>query len=465
MPLSDCLIAEGESRSPIPVHLVTAEAAGALLDGLDPAQRTFARASGFEGTAGQLCLLPGAGGAVASVLFGIGKPDGQPFALARLGPQLPPGDYAFATLPAQAGEVLLALALQRYAFTRYKPPTTAKPAPRFVAPASVDLGSVKRIADAVAFGRDLINTPANDLGPAELAEAALDTARGLGAETEVIVGDDLLARGFPLIHAVGAGSVRQPRLVDITWGDPTHPKVTIVGKGVVFDTGGLDIKPSANMLLMKKDMGGAAAALVAARLVMEAGLSVRLRVLIPIVENAVSGRAMRPSDVVRSRKGLSVEINNTDAEGRLILADALSLADEDAPELIVDFATLTGAARVALGPDLPALFTRDDALAADLGAMGAAVQDPTWRLPLWSGYAGMLDSKVADLSNVSSGAFAGAITAALFLERFVERAKSWAHVDLYAWNATSKPGRPEGGDIQVARALYALMARRWPPQA
>jgi leucyl aminopeptidase len=281
------------------------------------------------------------------------------------------------------------------------------------------------------------------------------------ASVEAIVGDDLLARNFPMIHAVGRASPRAPRLIDLRWGRESDPRVTVVGKGVAFDTGGLNLKPDAAMALMKKDMGGAAAALALADMVMGARLGTRLRVLVPAVENAVSGASFRPGDVLPSRKGLTVEIGNTDAEGRLILADALALADEEAPELVVDFATLTGAARVALGPDLPPFYTEDDALAADLARLAEAVNDPAWRLPLWPPYAAMLESKIADINHVSGGPFAGSITAAHFLRRFATAAKAHVHFDIYAWNPSAMPGRPEGGEVQGARLVYALLKERY----
>ncbi len=299
------------------------------------------------------------------------------------------------------------------------------------------------------------------MDPAELAEAAQSLASRHGAAFNTIVGDDLLKQNFPLIHAVGRAAARAPRLIDFTWGDPAAPKITLVGKGVCFDTGGLDIKSDAGMLNMKKDMGGAACMLAAAHMIMDAKLKVRLRVLIPAVENAISGDAFRPLDIYRSRLGLTVEIGNTDAEGRLVLADALALADEEAPELIADMATLTGAARVALGPELPPLFTHDDTLAADLARHGHAERDPMWRLPLWRPYESLLDSKTADINNVG-GPQAGAITAALFLNRFVTAAKAWAHFDIFAWTPSAKPARPDGGECQIARALYALLKERTP---
>jgi leucyl aminopeptidase len=298
------------------------------------------------------------------------------------------------------------------------------------------------------------------MGPAELEQAARALADKHGAKVQSIVGDELLKQNFPLIHAVGRAAARAPRLIDLTWGDAAAPKITLVGKGVCFDTGGLDIKPDSGMLIMKKDMGGAANVLAAAHMIMDGKLKVRLRVLIPAVENAIAGDAFRPLDVYKSRKGITVEIGNTDAEGRLVLADALALADEEAPELIVDMATLTGAARVALGPELPPLFTHDDALASDLARHAEAERDPLWRLPLWRPYESMLDSKTADINNVG-GPQAGAITAALFLNRFVTATRAWAHFDIYAWTPAPKPARPDGGECQVARALYALLKERY----
>jgi leucyl aminopeptidase len=313
----------------------------------------------------------------------------------------------------------------------------------------------------VTLARDLINTPANDLGPVQLETAAREVASRHGASFWVIIGDDLLTQNFPLIHAVGRAAASAPRLIDLQWGDPAHPKVTLVGKGVCFDTGGLDIKPDNAMLIMKKDMGGAATVLALAHMVMDRRLKLRLRVLIPAVENSISGSAFRPLDVYPSRKGLNVEIGNTDAEGRLILADALALADEETPDLLIDMGTLTGAARVALGPELPPFYTDDEQLAAEVARFASAENDPVWRLPLWQPYAAMLDSKIADLNNVSTGGFAGSITCALFLKRFVSAAKSWLHFDIYAWNPSAKPARPEGGECQAARALYALLAARY----
>jgi len=318
---------------------------------------------------------------------------------------------------------------------------------------------LSRIVEGVTLCRDLTNTPSNDMGPAELEAAGRAFARRHGAKVRVTSGDTL-AKNFPLVNAVGAGSARKPRLIDITWGKPGDQKITLVGKGVCFDTGGLDIKPDSGMLNMKKDMAGAATALALAHMIIGRRLKVRLRVLIPAVENAISGTSFRPRDVYTSRKGISVEIGNTDAEGRLILADALTLADEEKPAMIVDFATLTGAARVALGPDVPPFFTDDDALADALARAGSTENDPVWRMPLWRPYQAMLDSKVADLNNVGAGGHGGAITAALFLRRFVS-AKSWVHLDIFAWTPAAKPGRPEGAECQTARALYAMLCKRY----
>ncbi|HKH96131.1 MAG TPA: leucyl aminopeptidase family protein [Beijerinckiaceae bacterium] len=424
---------------------------------LSPTARAFAKAQDFAPKPGAVLIVPDAEGAIEAVVLGDDPAD--PFAAGKLPAMLPEGAYAFAAAPRDPALATLAWLLGSYAFTRYG----AKPvkAVRLVPPDGVDAGEVSRIAAAVAGGRDLINTPANDLGPEEIEAAARRLAEAHKAEIACVVGDDLIVQNFPMIHAVGRASPRLPRLIDMRWGAPGAPKVTVVGKGVAFDTGGLDIKPGASMLLMKKDMGGAAAALALADMIMGARLPVRLRVLIPAVENAISGSAFRPGDVLPSRKGLTVEIGNTDAEGRLILADALALADEEEPDLIVDFATLTGAARTALGPDLPPFYTEDDALAADLARLGMVVNDPVWRLPLWRPYARMLESKIADVNHVSSGPMAGSITAALFLRRFAPRARAHVHFDIYAWTPKAKPGRPEGGEVQGARVVYAVLRERY----
>jgi leucyl aminopeptidase len=433
-----------------------------LRERLDPHGRAFAEASGFEPKAGRHLLLPATGGGLAGVLFALEPPGDQnadlfrPGALAGL---LPAGAYRFANAPHDPKLAALAFALGCYRFTRYRKQDENEL--KLELPGNVDGDDLSRIVEGVFLARDLINTPANDMGPAELEDAARTLAGRHGASARAIVGDALISEGFPLIHAVGRAASRAPRLVDMVWGDPGHPKVTLIGKGVCFDTGGLDIKPESGMLNMKKDMGGAATMLALAHMLMDRGTKLRLRVLIPAVENAISGSAFRPRDVYRSRKGLSVEIGNTDAEGRLVLADALALADEEQPELIADMATLTGAARVALGPDIPPFYTDDDELSAVLAACAASENDPLWRMPLWRPYDQMLDSRVADLNNVSSGNFGGSITAALFLRRFVAAATPWLHFDIFAWNPTAKPGRPEGAECQAARALYALLVARY----
>ncbi|WP_395666495.1 leucyl aminopeptidase family protein [Methylocella sp.] len=444
-----------------PIHFVTAANWPALRETLDPAAAAHAQACGFEPKPGHFLILPGE---PPRALFAIEAEDAAKDLLrpGRLAALLPAGLWRFADAPHDAGLAALSFLLSAYKFRRYKSGGAAAAA-ELCAPDGVDAARIERVASAVALGRDLINTPANDLGPAALEAAALACAAQYQAQANVIRGEALLASGFPLIHAVGRAAAEPPRLVDFSWGDPDAPKVTLVGKGVCFDSGGLDVKPSAGMLLMKKDMGGAATALALASMIMDAALPLRLRVILPIVENAISAEAFRPGDVYPSRKGLTVEIGNTDAEGRLILADALALADEEAPELLIDFATLTGAARVALGPDLPPFYTADDAFAQAVADHAAAAQDPVWRMPLWDPYDAMLDSKVADLNNVGGGAFAGSITAALFLRRFVGRAKAWAHFDLYGWTPSAKPGKPEGGEIQAARLLYDLLEARFPP--
>ena len=454
-------VARGEAPA-VPIRFATTETWASLREGLDPRARTFAEAAGFEPQPGRHLLLPGAGDSLAGVLFGIeaaAKPDKDRFLPGRLPGLLPAGTYRFANAPHDVRLAALAFALGSYRFTRYRT-VEAKDA-RLELPEGLDGADLTRIVEGVTLARDLINTPANDLGPAELEDAARTRAARHGAAIRSVVGEDLPAENFPLIHAVGRAAARAPRLVDLTWGDPADPKVTLVGKGVVFDSGGLDIKPESAMLNMKKDMGGAASALALAHMAMDRGLKLRLRVLIPAVENAISGAAFRPRDVYRSRKGLTVEIGNTDAEGRLVLADALALADEETPALIVDMATLTGAARVALGPDLPPFYTADDTLAADLEGSAATENDPLWRMPLWRPYESMLESKTADLNNVATGGFAGSITAALFLSRFVAAARSWVHLDIFAWTPSAKSARPEGGECQAARALYGLLQARY----
>jgi leucyl aminopeptidase len=454
-------VARGEAAQPVPIWFVTAATEPQVRGDLDSGARAFAGAAGFEPQPGRHLLLPGAD-TLSGVLFGLEAPD-KPvkdlFSPGRLPSLLPAGTYRFANAAHDQRLATLAFALGSYRFGRYR--KVEDKAVRLELPDGVDGADLTRIAEGVALARDLINTPANDLGPAELEEAARGLAAKHGASIRSIVGDELIAGNFPLIHAVGRAAAREPRLIDMTWGNASHPRITLVGKGVCFDTGGLDIKPESAMLIMKKDMGGAACVLALAHMIMDRHLRVRLRVLIPAVENAIAGSAFRPLDVYRSRQGLTVEIGNTDAEGRLILADALALADEEAPELVVDMATLTGAARVALGPDLPPFYTEDEALAADVARSAAAENDPLWRMPLWRAYESMLESKTADINNVSSGNQGGSITAALFLSRFVSKAKAWVHLDVYGWNPSAKSARPEGGECQAARALYALLTEKY----
>jgi leucyl aminopeptidase len=447
-----------------PVWLVSAENWPTVKSAIGAAAAAFAEHCGFQPKAGRMQLLPGEAGALAGVLFGVDEanaPTRDPFAPGKLATSLPEGAYRFANAPHDADLAALGFLLALYRYDRFK--ANKAPKPSLVASEEVDAVRIQRIAEAIAYGRDLVNAPANVLGPNALEQEAVKLAERFDASVTVVRGDELIGANFPLIHAVGRAAAEGPRLVDFSWGREDAPKVSIIGKGVTFDTGGLDIKPASGMELMKKDMGGAATALTLARMIMEAGLDLRLRTLIPIVENAISAPAMRPGDVIVSRKGISVEVGNTDAEGRMILADALALADEDAPELMFDFATLTGAARVALGPDLPPFYTDDDALAALIARHSVRVRDPVWRLPLWRPYDAMIEGSVADISNSGSGAgMAGSITAALFLRRFVEKTKAWAHFDVYAWNPKPRAHAPAGGEIQAARALFELLSERYP---
>ncbi len=449
-------VAEGRGT---PIWFVHAGNAEAILQAFGDRERAFIAAAGFEPKPGKLVLLPKLDGKLAGVLFGIERA-GDTVDLFRPGQlvnTLPAGIYRFANAPHDMRLAALAFATGAYQFTRYRKSEANNV--RLNVPDGLDGEDLSRIAEGVALTRDLINTPSNDMGPDELEVAARALGKQHGGKIEVISGERL-ARDFPLIHAVGMGSSRLPRLIDMTWGKDSDPKVTLVGKGVCFDTGGLDIKNDTGMLNMKKDMGGAATSLGLAHMIMSRKLKVRLRVLIAAVENSISGTSFRPRDIYTSRKGITVEIGNTDAEGRLVLADALALADEEKPELIADFATLTGAARVALGPELPAMFTDDDTLAADMAKAGTTENDPVWRLPLWKPYETLLDSKISDTNNVSTGGLGGAITAALFLKKFVT-SPAWVHFDIFAWTATARPGRPEGAECQTARALYALLASRY----
>jgi leucyl aminopeptidase len=446
----------------IPILFATSTTWAGIARELPEPARQFAAANDFTAKPGKCLTLPAPDGKIAQVVFGLEDETSKSRDLFRPGALpglLPSGIYRFANAPHDVRLATLAFALGTYRFGRYRKNET--PAVRLVPPDGVDVADIARMAEAAALARDLINTPSNDMGPEELAQAAQALATRFGATFNCIVGDELVKQNFPLIHAVGMASTRAPRLIDLSWGDPAHPKVALVGKGVCFDTGGLDLKPSSGMLIMKKDMGGAANVLALAQMVMDAGLRVRLRVLIPAVENAVAGNAFRPLDIFKSRKGLNVEIGNTDAEGRLVLADALALADEEKPDLLVDLGTLTGAARVALGPDLPPFYTSDETLADSVAAHAKRENDPLWRMPLWPPYDSWLDSKTADINNAPSGGFAGSITCALFLQRFVTDARSWLHVDIYGWTPSAKPARPEGGECQAARAIYKLLSERY----
>jgi leucyl aminopeptidase len=440
---------------------VAAEGLDALLRRQTPTARALCEAAQFRAKPGELVVLPGKKDDDWSVAYGLAKTPG-PWDIAALVAKLPAGTYRIEGDGPGAGALGWLLAQHR--FDRYLSKPDPLPARVLLTRDVKAMTETLALAEAVALVRDLVDTPAQDMGPAELAEAAERIAQRHGAEFRVTQGD-ALDRDYPMIAAVGraAGRDRAPRLIECEWGDPAHPRIAIIGKGVCFDSGGLDLKPSSAMLLMKKDMGGAAHALALAHLVMEARLPVRLHMLIPAVENAVAGNAFRPGDVLRTRKGLSVEIGNTDAEGRLVLGDALTRASEDKPVLMLDFATLTGAARVALGPDLPALFCNDDRLAADLADAATTASDPHWRLPLWADYADMLKSTVADINNAGEGGMAGAVTAALFLQRFVPEGMAWAHFDTFAWRPAPKPGRPKGGDALGLRCAFRLLKARFSP--
>ncbi|HYG27895.1 MAG TPA: leucyl aminopeptidase family protein [Caulobacteraceae bacterium] len=443
----------------IPIDAVTPAALPALLEAR-PFAKAFAELSKFEAKAGQTLVLPGEDGRIAAVIFGLGDRP-EPATFRQLPGRLPAGDYALASIPdgVTTPDIALAFALGSYRFDRYR--EKREPQPRLVVEG--DVAEAHDIAHACALAKDMVNTPANDMGPLQIETIAREIAEQYGAAISVVTGDALLAENYPAIHAVGraAHEGRAPRMIEIRWGE-AGPLVAIVGKGVVFDTGGLDIKPSAGMRNMKKDMGGAAHALALGRMVMAARLPVRLAVLVPVVENAISGDAMRPGDVLNSRKGLTIEVGNTDAEGRLILADALTRAEELEPALTIDLATLTGAARVALGPQVIPFYTPDDALAADIDAASRATADPLWRMPLWAGYEEALEGDIADLKNdPDAWAQAGSVTAALFLQRFAPASGAWVHLDIFAWNPKGRPGHPAGAEAQAIRALYAMLKGRF----
>jgi len=452
--------AQRRTAGTVPITLVTEKSYAAWRRKESAPVREALRRSGFKAKPGAHMVLPATNGPKSRVVV-ISDDVPDLWALAGLPYDLPTGTYTLdgEFEPAVATRLALGWGLGGYRFDRYLSETAPPPA-KLVMPKNAHRGAVEAQVDAVTLVRNLINTPAADMGPPELATAAKQVAERFGAKFRVVQGK-VLKEQFPAVHAVGRAADKAPRLIDMTWGKAKHPKVTLVGKGVCFDTGGLNLKPAAGMRWMKKDMGGAAVVLGLAHLIMSAGLPVRLRTIIPAVENNVSGNAYRPGDVLRTRKGVSIEIGNTDAEGRIVLADGLALADEEDPDLVIDCATLTGAARVALGADLPAMFCNDDAFADDLNAAADRVADPLWRLPLWQPYRRLLDTPIADINNAGTGGFAGAITAALFLGTFVERAKTWVHLDLYGWNDTDRPGRPRGGEAMAMRALFDVIRRRF----
>lgn len=468
LPSPDAVFADGTTLSAsVPIYAVRGKM-GLAAVGLTDAQNAWVATNEFTGSAKTRLLVADAHGRLGAVLFGLGTDStGEPtgpveLLLGDLPRHLPVRLFHLAGDWGDNELASVAWGLGAYTFQAYRSRSTAASA-RLVLGSDVDVAKVRRVTAAVWLGRDLINIPANDMGPDELEAVTRLVAKRHAADCAVIAGDDLLAQNFPLIHAVGRASSRVPRLIDVRWRKPggrtDAPRITLIGKGVCFDTGGLDIKPAAGMLLMKKDMGGAAAALALADMVMGAGLDIDLRLLIPAVENSISANAFRPSDIIKSRAGLTVEIGNTDAEGRLVLADALALADEDKPHLVVTFATLTGAARVALGPDLPPCFIDDDDMANAIAAAGLAVGDPVWRMPFFAGYDAMLSSDAADLSNTGDSPFAGAITAALFLKRFVKKARHYAHFDIYGWRPSQRPLGPKGGEPHAARAMFDVIAQ------
>ncbi|UTP39224.1 leucyl aminopeptidase family protein [Phenylobacterium sp. LH3H17] len=455
------VVVEHTQGAAVPVHALYEKDLEGFLDGRQAFVKAYAALSEFKAKAGQALVVPNTEGGLDRVLFGLGAST-DPMTFRALPARLPAGDFRIASAPPEFAPDLIALAfaLGSYRFDRYK--KKASPQPRLVVE-GVDVAEVRSISHACALARDMVNTPPNDLGPLQIETIAREIAEQHGAGITVISGEGLLEANYPAVHAVGRAAVdaRCPRMIEIDWGEADKPLIALVGKGVVFDTGGLDIKPSAGMRNMKKDMGGAAHVLALARMIMAARLPVRLAVLIPAVENAISGDAMRPGDILDSRKGLTIEVGNTDAEGRLILADALTRAAELEPALTLDLATLTGAARAALGPQLPPFYTDDDELAGQIEAAMAQVSDPMWRMPLWKGYVDALDSDVADIKNDPDGwAQAGSVTAALFLQRFAPTGP-WAHFDIFAWNPRGRPGFSSGGEAQAIRALYRMIRDRF----
>lgn len=449
----------GKTKNPIIIRALTPNQFAKSGSGLSVAHKNWANSQGFSAKAGEICQLPDAKGNLEKVLFGLGAgDDGNCFSHGVLARTLPAGNYAFEGKVKDPVQLDLGWAMGAYSFDRYRKGKTKTA--KLVASGGAE---AKRLMQAVYLTRDLVNIPANDLGPDALEKAFRKIATHHKAKASSIKGEQLLKKNFPMVHAVGRASDQAPRVLDMVWGNAKHPKITLVGKGVTFDTGGLNIKPGGSMALMKKDMGGAANVLGLAHLIMDAKLPVRLRVIVGAVENSISSNAFRPGDILPSRKGLSVEIGNTDAEGRLVLGDCLAWADEESPELLIDMATLTGAARVALGPDLPPYYTHDDGFARKLDKAAHAVNDPLWRMPLWAPYQKMLASKIADMNHISPGGFGGSITAALFLSRFVENAKTWSHFDVFAWVPTQKPWAQVGGEAQAIRALYDVIKTTYKP--
>lgn len=448
------------AKHAVPIHPVDATQLAGFMAKQPAAVRAWVKAHQFMAKPDTALVVPDAKGAPAMVLAGV-APAAHIWSLAHVPALVPAGTYRIEATwdTAQLAEAALGFALAQYQFTRYK--HLDRKAITLLLPKVVKLAPLAARVEAICLARDLINTPASDMGPADLAAAARAIANATGATFKEIVGDALLKQNYPAIHAVGRAAAQAPRLIELTHGKKSHPLVVLVGKGVTFDTGGLDIKPYASMKLMKKDMGGAATVLGLAQLIIASGLPIRLRVLIPAVENSIAGNAFRPQDVVPSRKGLTIEIGSTDAEGRVILADALAAGDESKPDLIIDLATLTGAARTALGPELPALYSNRDDIAHALVAAGMKCRDPFWHMPLWQPYAKYVNSPIADVTNTPNFGFAGSITAALFLERFISPATDWVHIDTFAWNAEPQPGRPTGGEALGLRALYAYLAQRY----
>lgn len=444
----------------IPIHLVNGENLGNWLKSQAPQVKHWLEANGFKGDAGTYCLLPDKEGNIAGVTCGVSEAL-DVWSIAHLVTTLPAKTFHLEgkISPEQATQLALGWALAGYKFSRYK--KNGKPLPQLLAPRGCDVEYVRSMSESMCWARDLINTPANDMHPTALAAEAVSWAKKHKANVTVIKGEALLKANYPMVYAVGKAASIPPHLVDIRFPRKGAPKITLVGKGVCFDSGGLDIKSTSNMKMMKKDMGGAACVLALAKTIIEMKLKVQLRVILPIVENAIAGNAMRPLDIVPTRKGITVEIGNTDAEGRLILCDALFEADSETPDLLIDCATLTGAARAALGTEVPAFFTNDDKLANELSAASERECDPLWRLPLWKNYRKQLDTANADLSNDPDSAYGGAITAALYLQEFVSRTPSWLHIDMMAWNVSSKPGRPQGGEAMAVRTVYALLRKRY----